>query len=494
MNATSRTKLALRQPTAAARSVLIAAGFALSTALATAQSEAYVAANAIDALAVVDTATGAVSTSVAVGDMPAHVAFSADGARAYVTNTGSDSISVVDTASNSVVATIAVGDAPGTSVPTPDGQRLYVSTAGGVQLVDLQTNSVLQTIATGGSSGFLAIAPDGSRVYQSSGSIAVIDTATNAVITTLYAGAYTSGIAVSPDGARLYVANTIYNFASVFSASGGVTVFDTATDTATASINTWYLPNTVALSPDGSHLYVSLAWQWSNTGYGAGFLPTRFVSDIDTNSNTVVGSTLLSNTGAGMAVTADGTQVYVAVRVSNTVSVIDAASHAVTSDIPVAGGPIAVAFKPFAAQPPVNYCTAGVTTNGCNAHVTASGIASASAGSGFDVLVSNVEGQRSGLIFYGVDGESATPWHSGSSFMCVKAPIQRTASQSSGGSLDHCDGALALDFNAYLASHPSALGQPFGTSTSVYLQAWFRDPTAPGSTNLSDALRFTVAP
>jgi len=101
---------------------------------------------------------------------------------------------------------------------------------------------VLQTIAAGTSAGFLALSPDGSRLYQSNGSVAVIDTASNAVLTTLYAGAYTSGIAVSPDGARLYVANTIYNFSPVFSASGGVTVFDTATGATVASINTWYLP------------------------------------------------------------------------------------------------------------------------------------------------------------------------------------------------------------------------------------------------------------
>jgi len=33
------------------------------------------------------------------------------------------------------------------------------------------------------------------------------------------------------------------------------------------------------------------------------------VTDIDTSSNSVVGSTLLSNTAAGMAVSADGTRV-----------------------------------------------------------------------------------------------------------------------------------------------------------------------------------------
>jgi hypothetical protein len=139
------------------------------------------------------------------------------------------------------------------------------------------------------------------------------------------------------------------------------------------------------------------------------------------------------------------------------------------------------------------YCTAGVTTHGCVPTLTSSGVASASAGSGFDVWATNVEGQKQGLLFYGLSGALALPWGTGTSTLCVKPPTQRTLAQSSGGSLNGCDGVLSLDWNAFTSS-PSALGSPFAGGESVCIQAWLRDPPSPKTTNLSNALRFVVQP
>jgi hypothetical protein len=109
------------------------------------------------------------------------------------------------------------------------------------------------------------------------------------------------------------------------------------------------------------------------------------------------------------------------------------------------------------------------------------------------VTVSNVEGSKSGLIFYSVSGAISTPWN-GTSFLCVKAPTQRTTTQNSGGAANTCSGALALDWNAYQASNPTALGNPFSTGAKVWAQGWFRDPPAGKSTNLSDAAELTCVP
>jgi hypothetical protein len=73
-------------------------------------------------------------------------------------------------------------------------------------------------------------------------------------------------------------------------------------------------------------------------------------------------------------------------------------------------------------------------------------------------------------------------------------PTQRTAAQLSGGTAGACDGALSIDWNAYLAANPGALGAPFVGGETVWSQAWFRDPPASKTTNLSDGLRFTVCP
>lgn len=38
------------------------------------------------------------------------------------------------------------------------------------------------------------------------------------------------------------------------------------------------------------------------------------------------------------------------------------------------------------------------------------------------------------------------------------------------------------------------LGPPFSAGQCVNAQTWFRDPPAPGTTNLSDGLQFVTAP
>jgi hypothetical protein len=144
--------------------------------------------------------------------------------------------------------------------------------------------------------------------------------------------------------------------------------------------------------------------------------------------------------------------------------------------------------------PPVAYCTAGTTTNGCQATMSATGTASASAPSDFTITASSVEGLKQGILFYGISGPLSTAWGASTSYLCVKPPTQRTGTQNSGGTAGLCDGALALDWNAYVTANSGALGNPFTAGDTVWAQAWFRDPPSPKTTNLSNGLRFTVEP
>jgi hypothetical protein len=144
-----------------------------------------------------------------------------------------------------------------------------------------------------------------------------------------------------------------------------------------------------------------------------------------------------------------------------------------------------------------SYCTSGTTTSGCVPAISGTGTPSASATGGFTIQVATVEGQKSGMLFYGIDNASwsPVPWAlSSTSFLCVKAPTQRTLTRSTGGTVGQCDGALALDWNAFVSATPGALGTPFTGGETVYAQGWFRDPPAPKTTNLSNGLLFTVAP
>jgi tricorn protease-like protein len=146
---------------------------------------------------------------------------------------------------------------------------------------------------------------------------------------------------------------------------------------------------------------------------------------------------------------------------------------------------------------PVVYCTAGTSSNGCSASIAASSNPSISLTNSCNITVSDVEGLKAGIVFYGVDnaGFSPSPWaFVSASWLCVKQPTQRTPVQNSGGTLGACDGSFALDWNAYQLANPLALGNPWNTGDKVYVQAWFRDPLAVKATNLSNALELTYVP
>ncbi len=145
---------------------------------------------------------------------------------------------------------------------------------------------------------------------------------------------------------------------------------------------------------------------------------------------------------------------------------------------------------------PVAYCTAGTSTNGCVPAMSATAQPNLANNAGCVISCANVEGQKLGLIFYGVDntGFTPNPWGSGVSFLCVKAPTQRTGSSNSGGSFGGCDGALSVDWDAFQIARPNSLGNPFSAGDSIFVQTWYRDPPSAKTTNLSDALELTMQP
>jgi len=76
----------------------------------------------------------------------------------------------------------------------------------------------------------------------------VIATATNTVTATVTVGLNPEGIAVTPDGTRVYVANFNANTVSVIAA---------ASNKVTATVTVGANPAGVAVTPDGAHVYVA---------------------------------------------------------------------------------------------------------------------------------------------------------------------------------------------------------------------------------------------
>ncbi|MCC7011381.1 MAG: hypothetical protein IT454_02365 [Planctomycetes bacterium] len=201
---------------------------------------------------------------------------------------------------------------------------------------------------------------------------------------------------------------------------------------------------------------------------------------------------------AGIDVDESRGRIYTMVRRSGTywLEAFDSSSRTRISSWDIGGGSVHnLAVVPNGSCSPRSYCTAGISTNLCQAVITASGTPSLSATSGFTLTASLVESQRMGLIFYGISGRNASPWGGTStSYLCVKAPTQRTPVVNSGGPSMSCSGSIALDWLAYLATHPNALGQPFSVGDEVNAQCWYRDPPAAKTTNLSNAIEWTVVP
>lgn len=143
----------------------------------------------------------------------------------------------------------------------------------------------------------------------------------------------------------------------------------------------------------------------------------------------------------------------------------------------------------------IAYCTSGTTSSGCVPSLVTLGVPSAAASSGFTVRATAVEGQKTGLLFYGISGPKSAAWAPGSSsWLCVKSPTQRTSPQATGGAAGACDGALVLDVRAWLATHPTALGMPLFQGEIQNWQAWFRDPLAAATTNLTHAVQIRFCP
>jgi hypothetical protein len=144
----------------------------------------------------------------------------------------------------------------------------------------------------------------------------------------------------------------------------------------------------------------------------------------------------------------------------------------------------------------VNYCTPGISASGCQATLSATGTASASATSGFTVMASGAEGAKDGLFFYGQAGQQANSWGNGTSFQCVVTPVKRGGLQTGVGTAGLCDGSFAQDLNARWCLSCSNPNHNPTAGMKMQLQLWYRDPfnTSNQTTSLSDALEVDVVP
>jgi gliding motility-associated-like protein len=291
------------------------------TATPVAAGFAYIAHGDSD-IAVINTVTNILVSTIKVGSFPYSISVSPDGSLAYVTNFGSGTVSVISTATNSVINTINAGAAPFMIAVSPDGSRVYVTNYGGtLTVISTVSNKIITTIQVGNKPFGVVVGPDNRTVYvtnQGSNSISVINAA-NFNASTIMVGNGPYNAAISPDGNTLYVTN---------SNSGSVSAINTTTYAA-ATITVGQGPSGICVNPDGSYVYV--VNQISNT-----------VSIINTENNSVMSTIPVGMDPWGISVTPDGTQIYVANQFSMDVSVINTAENAVAVTIPLGSSAISM--------------------------------------------------------------------------------------------------------------------------------------------------------
>ena len=163
-----------------------------------------------------------------------------------------------------------------------------------------------------------------------SNSVSVIDISSNTVVATVAVGSQPNAVAITPDGTRVYVANC----------GGDVFVIATSSNTVVAKVVVGGCPYGVAITPDGTRAYV--ARDNANS-----------VWVIDTSSNTVVAKMSVVATPGAVAITPDGTRAYVAsvgtLNVSGAVSVIDTSRNTVVATVGLGGigsAPVGVVITP----------------------------------------------------------------------------------------------------------------------------------------------------
>lgn len=354
-------------------------------------SRLYVSCEAQDFVAEYDTATRSRLRTFAVGDHPFDILPAQQQPLLYVSNRRDDTVSVVDLTAGKQIAVLPAGDDPHGLALDPAEKLLYVANLAedNVSIIALEAEPAaggreLRRLNVGRGAFELAASPDRATLYVSAQYSSVVPSRAPSVLelTTIDAAAGLAtdrrqlhstilgqGVTVSPDGAFVVVAlelpknlipeTQIYQGWMV---THGIAVAEARPRGRIAYLlldepNLYYAdPFGVAFSPDGKRLYVSssgvdmlsvIDWDRARAVLRVGDDGRIGLSDeeierlsrnLAASSEYVVARIPTGRNPKAVVVSPDGRTVYVANRLSDTVSVVDASRLEVVATIDL-GGP-----------------------------------------------------------------------------------------------------------------------------------------------------------
>ena len=327
-------------------------------------------------LAAVDTQSGKVVGRVTVGKVPKGLYLRRR--YAYVANSWSDTISVVDTGSLAVTRTLGAGFEPNAVFVDAAGATLFTANRIGndISVIDLASGAETRRLAGGRGASYLTPSPDGRSIYCThiypnigrhrappDSEITVIDAERQIVCgrQPLHNVAGVFHTALSNDGklgivCQLRPKNLVplahVEHGWVFGDSlllFGADVGDPV-EVLLDELERYYtMPFAVAIAPDKSAAYVSTSGANSVTVVDiprllqfVRSLPPRerraLGNDLSASAHFVIARIPVGRCPKGMVLSPDGTRLYVANRLDDTVSVIDTVARKVAGTIEL-GGP-----------------------------------------------------------------------------------------------------------------------------------------------------------
>jgi len=214
---------------------------------------AFTAVRGEDLVSVVDTETRRELARISVGDEPIQVLLSQDGETLYVSNLASNEISVIATSTFQVIQRIETAVQPLDMALSPNGATLYAtnSGAGTLTIVDIETGIARTAWIAGIGSGPYGIAALGNKVFTTdiANDQVLVLSPEGIVRTRITVPNQPRSLALSPDGTTLYVTSL---------EEGTLTLINTASEQITQQVS---LPVTgtfaIAFRPSGDKIYLT---------------------------------------------------------------------------------------------------------------------------------------------------------------------------------------------------------------------------------------------
>ena len=234
------------------------------------------------------------------------------------------------------------------------GTKIFVATNNGLRMIDTSTYQV-DTIASGiyglgqGDFGAIAASPTADLVIATTNqavnslyAYATLNSNTGVVVGTSSLTGRSADVVFDPSG-NAYAADFVFQAANP---PGRIDKIDVATRTISAFNNFnlayWEVYSTAAIAPPAGQTPILFVGSNQNTGA----VDNYFLRAIDTTNVSILATVTLQSSPSGMAVSADGEQLFVSQLQLDQVRVFDTMTRVPLESTSVGDGPAAMAVTP----------------------------------------------------------------------------------------------------------------------------------------------------